>query len=115
MVRKDVIKMEKISIVIKTFERKKALERLLDSIEKYYPNIPIIIVDDSKNNYSKYILKKFKRLNIKYIVEDFDIGLSKGRNILINNVLCINIYSFRNKNNRSFKIISSDCSLYSFF
>ena len=71
------------TIVIKTFERKNMLTKLLKSVEKYFPDIPVIIVDDSKNNYSKYILNKFKNLNIEYITEDFDIGLSKGRNILI--------------------------------
>ena len=48
--------MEKnLTIVIKTFERKKSLKRLLNSLEKYYKNIKIIIADDSK----KVIKKKY--------------------------------------------------------
>lgn len=79
--------MFEITIVIKTFKRKKALTKLLKSIEKYYPQLPIIILDDSKRNYRNYIKKKFSNLNINYIVEEFNIGLSKGRNILLKNVL----------------------------
>lgn len=97
--------MKELTIIIKTFERKNALSRLLKSIEKRYSTIPIIIVDDSKKAYSKYILNKYKDLNIKYIVEDFDIGLSKGRNILINNVetdyflLCDDDFEFDERTN----------------
>lgn len=75
-----------VTIIIKTFQRKKALTRLLKSIEKYYPKNPIIILDDSKKDYSKYILNKFKNLNLKYYIEEFNIGLSKGRNILLSKV-----------------------------
>ncbi|MDN7241676.1 glycosyltransferase [Planococcus sp. N028] len=78
--------MENITIIIKTFNRKYALWRLLDSIEYYYPSLPIVIVDDSKKNYMKETKKRFAALNIRYIVTSFDIGLSKGRNILIENV-----------------------------
>lgn len=49
-------------------------------------NIPIIILDDSRENYKDAILEKFSKLNINYIVTEFDIGLSKGRNILLEHV-----------------------------
>lgn len=78
--------MNDITIIIKTFERKNMLIKLLKSIEEYFPNIPIIVVDDSKNNYYSAIRNKFKNMNLQYIVEDYNIGLSKGRNVLINNV-----------------------------
>ena len=42
--------MNDVTFVIKTFERKNRLIKLLKSIEKYYANIPIIIVDDSKKS-----------------------------------------------------------------
>jgi len=76
------------TIIIKTFLRVKCLERQLHSIEKWYPQIPIIICDDgeeAKKN-QEYIIKKFKKLNIKYIITNNNIGLSEGRNILIDNV-----------------------------
>ncbi len=78
--------MNNITIIIKTFERKNMLLKLLKSIEDYYPELPIVIVDDSKTNYKMAILNRFKKLNINYIVTEYDIGLSKGRNILIDNV-----------------------------
>ena len=97
--------MKDVSIVIKTFERKKDLTRLLNSIEKYYPTLPVIIVDDSKKNYKDFICNKFKKLNLTYLVEDYDIGLSKGRNILVNNVktkyflLCDDDFEFDERTN----------------
>lgn len=78
--------MNEVTIIIKTFERKKSLICLLNSIQKFYPNFPIVIVDDSKINYKNEIINKFKNLNIDYIITEFDIGLSKGRNILLQNV-----------------------------
>ena len=41
---------EKISIIIKTYRRHNCLDRLVDSIRKYYPYISIIIADDSPGN-----------------------------------------------------------------
>jgi len=56
-----------LTILIKTFKRPKALARLQASIEKFYPDIPVIVVDDSFDN-SEF---------------GFDIGLSRGRNELV--------------------------------
>ncbi|WP_418809529.1 glycosyltransferase family 2 protein [Phascolarctobacterium faecium] len=79
--------MSNITIIIKTFQRLKSLECLLKSIEdQKLNNIPIIILDDSRENYKDAILEKFSKLNINYIVTEFDIGLSKGRNILLEHV-----------------------------
>ena len=97
--------MKDLTIIIKTYERKNILIGLLESIEKYYPDLPIIIVDDSKVNYKNDILKLFPKLNINYIVEDYNIGLSKGRNILLKNVktkyflLCDDDYQFDERTN----------------
>lgn len=97
--------MNEVTIIIKTFERKNSLICLLKSIEKYYPNFPIIIVDDSRKDYKDEILNKFKKLNIHYIVTEFDIGLSKGRNILVQNVktkyflLCDDDFEFDERTN----------------
>ena len=78
--------MNEITIIIKTFERKKSLICLLKSIQKYYPEIPIIILDDSRNNYKNEVMNKFSKLNIEYIVTEFDIGLSEGRNRILRKV-----------------------------
>ena len=63
------------TFIIKTFERPNSLFILLKSIDKFYPNVPIIIIDDSK----KPLDKKWAS-HIQYIYTEFDIGLSEGRN-----------------------------------
>lgn len=77
---------EDITIIIKTFERRKSLWRLLKSIQRFFPNNQIIVLDDSKYNYKDNTLKEFPDLLLNYIVSDFDIGLSKGRNIMLKEV-----------------------------
>lgn len=75
-----------ITIAIKTFIRKKSLWTLLKSIERFYPELPIIIVDDSPIKYKASTLKNFPQLKINYINAPFDIGLSKGRNLILDNI-----------------------------
>lgn len=64
-----------ITFLIKSFNRKDSVENLIKSIRLYYPNIPIVIVDDSNPhlNFDEY--DKVKTYNI-----DFDSGLAAGRN-----------------------------------
>ena len=108
--------MNEITIIIKTFERKKSLICLLKSIQKYYPEIPIIILDDSRNNYKNEVMNKFSKLNIEYIVTEFDIGLSEGRNRLLRKVktkyflLCDDDFEFdeRTKLNEAINIINKN-------
>lgn len=76
----------KITIIVKTFERKSCLVRLLQSIAKLYPHIKILIADDSKKPYKEYILRKFGHLHIDYHELPFDIGISAGRNYLLRKV-----------------------------
>ena len=80
----------KLTIGIKTFCRPKCLDECLMNITKYYKNINILIADDSTNELkkqNKVIINKYKQINknIKLIDLPFDTGLSKGRNILVNN------------------------------
>ena len=56
------------TVLIKTFRRPETLKRLLASIELYYPDLPVIIFDDS----------------YEYSPDGFNLGLSKGRNELVN-------------------------------
>ena len=75
-----------ITFIIKTFERENAVRRLLNSIRSFYPNNPIIICDDSLTPYSKKFSSEFADLDISVIETEFDIGISLGRNILVNAV-----------------------------
>lgn len=82
--------MEDVTIIIKAFLRQNCVIRLLKSILKFAPKCPIIIFDDGNdaNQNKKQIIDMFANiLNIKYIVsEEENVGLSKGRNVLVDNV-----------------------------
>lgn len=96
-----------LTIIIKTFSRKKSLKKLLESlIKENIVEYEILILDDSKINYKEFILKQFdKKLKIKYIISEFDVGISKGRNLLLKNVktpyflLCDDDYRFDKRSN----------------
>ena len=76
-----------VSLIIKTFERREVLERLLASIaEQGYSGCPVLIADDSEDPYKDAILSTFGDLVDEYIVLPFDTGLSKGRNELLKHV-----------------------------
>ena len=68
-----------ITCVIKTFERPEVCQRAVDSIRSRYPDIPILVADDSEKP-SDYegVTKTFHM--------PFDSGLSAGRNLLVRNV-----------------------------
>ena len=61
-----------LTAVIKTFERPKALQRLLTSIKRQYPSLHIIVVDDSRN--------PIKLDGVETIIMPYDSGVSAGRN-----------------------------------
>jgi len=67
------------SVMIKTFERPEACQRLINSVRRFYPDIPIIVVDDSREK-TEYVGAT------KIIFTEFDIGVSAGRNIGLANV-----------------------------
>lgn len=96
---------EDITIIIKTFERKKSLIKLLKSIDKQNQNCKIAIADDSKVPYKEEILTSFPQLNIAYYELPFDSGLSIGRNHLIGKIetkyflLCDDDFRFDRRTN----------------
>ncbi|MCI0575019.1 MAG: glycosyltransferase [Chloroflexi bacterium] len=75
-----------VSIIIKTFDRCSCLGSLLASIVTLDLPCPVLIADDSQESYQATVLKKYGRWIEKYIVLPFDSGLSKGRNVLLENV-----------------------------
>jgi dolichol-phosphate mannosyltransferase len=66
---------EKINIVIPTYNEDKNILSLLKKIKLYVPNAKVCIVDDSKENKIKHILKKNKLHSVLY----FHRKNSKGR------------------------------------
>lgn len=69
------------TILIKTFERPSAVKRLIESIRKFYSDIPIVVVDDSKE-----ILMFNQDKDTSYLKTEFDIGLSEGRNLGVDSI-----------------------------
>lgn len=69
---------ETLTAVIKTFERPNELKRLVKSIKQFYPEIKIIIVDDSK------IPSTLE--DVKIIIMPYDSGVSAGRNMALSEV-----------------------------
>lgn len=68
---------DEITILIKTFKRPNICQRLINSIRDFYPEIKIFVLDDDEN--------ETNFLNIdRYIKTEFDIGISAGRNRLVN-------------------------------
>lgn len=78
--------MEEVTIIIKTLDRYKSLRALLKSIFKRYPNIEVLIGDDSDKTSEEEVLKEFGKFKIKYFNLPKDIGLSGGRNFLLKEV-----------------------------
>lgn len=62
---------DRLTIVIKTFERPRALRRLVDSIRRMYESVPIIVVDDSRDPRGLP--------GVETIALPFDQGVSIGR------------------------------------
>ena len=65
---------ENVTFVFKSFERQKSAKRLYENICKYYPNIKVIIADDSK------IPLDLKGDNLEVIHLPFNSGLCFGLN-----------------------------------
>jgi glycosyltransferase involved in cell wall biosynthesis len=62
---------EKLTAIVKTFERPETLRRLIDSIERFYPRLRIIVADDSREPYED--------ARVDVIRLPFDSGVSAGR------------------------------------
>ena len=69
---------ESVTVVIKTFERPKELKRLTESIKRFYPDMKIIVVDDSRD--------PSKIEGVKTICMPYDSGVSAGRNLAVSAV-----------------------------
>jgi len=61
--------------LIKTFQRPKDLDRLIRSIQRYYPELQIMVGDDG--------LEPSPRSDVDYLRLPEDIGLSAGRNAML--------------------------------
>ena len=74
-----------VTFVVKAFERPNCLDRLIKSLGSKYPGFNLMILDDS---YNKINLNDYPShgMNVTYIQSEPDIGLSEGRNRLVDKV-----------------------------
>ena len=72
--------MKNVTAVIKTFERPACCKRLVSSIRKYYPDMPIVVADDSREHI------KLNGEGMFVIELPFNSGISFGRNMALNKV-----------------------------
>jgi GT2 family glycosyltransferase len=64
-----------ITAIVKTFERPRSLDRLVRSIQRYYPELHVIVGDDSITPYPRH--------DVEYIRLPVDVGVAAGRNTLL--------------------------------
>lgn len=69
---------DKVTLIVKTFERPECISRLVYSIKMMYPNLRIIVADDSQET---RIITGVDHLRMPY-----DSGVSAGRNLALNTV-----------------------------
>jgi len=69
---------DKVTVIIKTFERPAILRRLVRSIRRIYPTLPIIVVDDS--------CKPVRLPDVKSIFMPYNSGVSAGRQVALDRV-----------------------------
>lgn len=86
MAQRNSRNLEDLTFVVKTFERFKCIKRLVRSIYRYYPHAKILIADDSRTSCKAYLEKKYGRKGLEVIELPYDMGLSYGRNCLVDRV-----------------------------
>lgn len=74
--------MEKISVVIPTYNREKTILRALKSVlEQSYEVYEVIVVDDASSDGTDKIIESIKDERIKYVKLDKNGGPSNARNV----------------------------------
>lgn len=69
---------DKITLIIKTFDRPQCINRLIYSIKMMYPNLRIIVADDSREFHPI--------VGVKHLRMAYDSGVSAGRNLALSKV-----------------------------
>jgi GT2 family glycosyltransferase len=70
--------LSQMTAIIKTFQRPKALDRLIRSIRRFYPQLAIAVADDG--------IWPSPRRDVDYLRLPADVGLSAGRNVLLRHI-----------------------------
>lgn len=69
---------DKVTLIIKTFERPKCINRLIYSVKMKYPNLRMIVADDSRESRSL--------AGVEHLRMPYDRGVSAGRNLALSKV-----------------------------
>ncbi|XP_070579864.1 beta-1,4 N-acetylgalactosaminyltransferase 1-like [Ptychodera flava] len=69
-----------VTVATKTFERYDAVNRLVRSINNYYPNLTIVVADDSKNT------QQIEGRNVKQYMMPYAEGLNAGKNLALSQI-----------------------------
>lgn len=64
--------LEELTVMVKTFERPRALARFLESVRRLFPTLRVIVVDDSR--------APSRHAGVETVALPFDSGVSAGRN-----------------------------------
>lgn len=79
----------RVTFIVKAFERRSCVIRLLDSIAGQYPHVPTLVLDDSKepllSDEEQAVYQK-KIPALRFLRTGYDVGLAAGRNILVDAV-----------------------------
>jgi GT2 family glycosyltransferase len=70
--------LSQLTAIIKTFQRPRALDRLICSIRRFYPELAIAVADDG--------FVPSRRTDVDYLRLPEDVGLSAGRNALLRHI-----------------------------
>ena len=71
--------MKGLTLGVKTFDRPARLQTLLESVRKFYPDLPIAVADDGHQSAKDVCLE----YGAQHFSMTFDSGLSAGRNLLV--------------------------------
>lgn len=78
--------MEKVSVIIPTFNRENTIKRAVESVlEQTYNNLEVIIVDDCSNDETKNIISSINDSRVKIIKHPLRKGAAAARNTGIKN------------------------------
>jgi hypothetical protein len=78
--------MQDTTLIVKSFLRPHCVERLLQSIAQFYPDLPVIVADDSDPATQERIAQLAHTCvddRLTFLKLPFDVGLSAGRNRLV--------------------------------
>lgn len=75
-----------VTVIIKSFERHSHLDRLVGSIQTFFPSMQILVADDSRAKSAGLAWFERQHPSVMVFTMPFDQGNSRGRNLLLSQV-----------------------------